>query len=165
MTGFLMGILYTNIVSGDYVAAMGMFDDYALNRYMQTDIIVQDYFWYLLPVRIVPLAVIVLLGRMRIRKGVAVGVFVWTGFLLGLLFTAAIIKMGVKGLLFCLACLFPHGIFYGVGYGILLWYLYLYPKIRWDTVKTMTVFLLISAGIVLECYANPFFMKMFINFI
>ena len=48
MLGFFAGILYTNIVSKDYVAVMGIFNEYFLNQYVQTEVVVQEYMWYIL---------------------------------------------------------------------------------------------------------------------
>ena len=44
MLGFFAGILYTNIVSADYVMAMGVFNEYFLNQYMQTEVAMPEFF-------------------------------------------------------------------------------------------------------------------------
>lgn len=163
VTGFLAGILYANMGTRDYIAAMGIFDKYTLNQYAQTELLVQEYFWYLLPIRMVPFLCMILLGQLRIRRVAVAGFLVWTGFLSGMLVTSAIMKLGIKGVLFCMAAIFPQGIFYVTGYGILLWYLYLYPQMRWNLTRTIGVLVTMGVGILLECYANPFFLKMFIK--
>ena len=45
MAGFFCGILYTNLVSKDYVASLGIFSDYFLNQYIQTDLAGSSYIW------------------------------------------------------------------------------------------------------------------------
>lgn len=163
MAGFVGGILYTNLISKDYVAVLGIFNDYFLNQYIQTDIIDTSYLWYLIKVRIVPLFCIILLGATRIRKLVVVVFLIWTGFLCGMIFTTATLKMGVKGIILCLVALSPQAMLYMIGYAILLIGLYYYPKIGWNFQKTIAVLLAICIGIALECYMNPILVKMFLK--
>ncbi|MDO4311689.1 MAG: stage II sporulation protein M [Eubacteriales bacterium] len=163
MAGFLGGILYTNLVSKDYVAALGIFNDYFLNQYIQTDIADGSYLWYLIKVRLTPLLCIMFLGATRVRKLTVVVFLIWTGFLCGMIFTSATLKMGVKGIVLCLAALLPQMIFYVIGYAILLIGVYYYPKIGWNFQKTIAVLLAICIGIALECYMNPVLVKMFLK--
>lgn len=159
MAGFFLGILYTNIASREFLYTGGMFNEYYIEQFLQTEIQTEEYFWYLLPVRILPVLFLVLIGKVRFRRWAAAGALTWTGFLLGVLFTAAIMQLGARGILACLAALLPQGLFYMAGYGLLLWHLYLYPQIRWNLTKTIAVSILILSGIILECYTNPIFMK------
>ena len=163
MLGFLIGILYTNIAAKDYVAGVGIFSDYFLDQYVQTEIVTQEYLWYLLKVRITPAVALLVLGCLRIRKGAVLGFLLWTGFLSGMFFTLAVMKMGGMGILFALTAAAPQFIFYITGFFILLWNLYNYPRTKWDASKTLVVLLLISVGILLECYVNPVLVKMFVN--
>ena len=87
MLGFLAGILYTNIVSADYVATMGIFNEYFLNQYVQTEVVVPELFWYILKVRVMPVLMMVMAGCLKIRKAVVVIFLAWTGFLSGILIT------------------------------------------------------------------------------
>ena len=92
LAGFVAGILYANMGARDYILATGIFSDYFLEQYAQAEIQTQDYFWYILSVRTGLLAVIALLGQMkRIRRWIVSAALVWTGFLGGLFFTAAVI--------------------------------------------------------------------------
>lgn len=163
MLGFLAGILYTNIVSADYVATMGIFNEYFLNQYVQTEVVVPELFWYILKVRVMPVLMMVMAGCLKIRKAVVVIFLAWTGFLSGILITSAVMKMGIRGVIFCMIALMPHFLFYIVAYLILMWYLFFYPAFRWNMPKTMALILLFGMGIALECYVNPILMKMFIK--
>lgn len=163
MLGFFVGILYTNIVSKDYVAAMGIFNEYFLNQYMQTDIVEQEYMWYILRVRVVPIAMVAVLGTLKIRKGVVIAFLLWTGLLSGMLFTSSVMKMGIKGIILCLVSVIPQFVFYLIGYVILLWQLYAYPKTRWNLSKIAVVILAVGVGMILECYVNPVLVKMFLK--
>lgn len=163
MTGFLSGILYTNLISKDYVAALGIFNDYFLNQYVQAELADGPYLWYLIKIRMVPLFGVLLLGTMRIRK-LAVSVFlIWTGFLCGMIFTSAAMRLGIRGIALCLAALLPQAVFYAVGYAILLIGLYYYPKINWNFQKTIAVFLAICIGVALECYMSPVLVKIILK--
>lgn len=163
MLGFFCGILYTNIVSKDYVAVMGIFNEYFLNQYVQTDVNVQEYLWYVLRIRVAPLAVLAVLGCIRVRKAVVVIFLLWTGLLSGILFTSAVMKLGIKGIILCLIAITPQFIFYIIGYVILLWCLYTYPAAKWNLSKTAVLLAAMGVGIILECYVNPIIMKMFLK--
>lgn len=163
MAGFLGGILYTNLISKDYVAALGIFNDYFLNQYVQAELTGGPYLWYLIKIRMFPLLGVFLLGTMRIRKTAAAVFLVWTGFLCGMIFTSAAMRLGIKGIVLCLAALFPQAVFYAAGYAILLIVLYYYPKINWNFQKTIAVFLAICIGVALECYISPVLVKIILK--
>ena len=163
MAGFFCGILYTNLVSKDYVASLGIFSDYFLNQYIQTDLAGSSYIWYLIKVRVAPILGVLLLGATRIRKPAVVAFLIWTGFLCGMVFTSATLQLGVKGIALCVAAFFPQGVFYVAGYAILLIGLYYYPKINWNFQKTIAVFLAICIGVALECYMSPVLVKIILK--
>ena len=164
LAGFLAGIVYANTDSRDYILAAGIFSDFFLEQFRQEQIQTQDYFLYILTVRSSVLAVIALLGQIKKARRRIAGICVtWTGFLSGLFFTAAVIKMGAAGILFCFAAVFPQVVFYIAGYSIVLWYFYSYPEVRWNSAKTIGTILTIAVGIILESYLNPIFLKIFIK--
>lgn len=163
MLGFFVGILYANIVSKDYIASMGIFNEFFLNQYAQTDVVMSDYAWYVIRVRVLPVILLCALGCTKLRKGVVVAFLAWTGFSSGMILTSAVMKMGIKGVILCLLALTPQFIFYIAGYVILLWYLYHYPHSRWNHTKTLVFLALMVCGIVLECYVNPVLMKLFLK--
>ena len=164
LAGFIGGILYANTGARDHILAAGIFSDYFLEQYTQAEIQTQDYFWYILWVRAGMLAVISLLGQMKgVRRWIVAAVLVWTGFLGGLFFTAAVIKLGPVGILFCLAAIIPQALFYIAGYGIVLWYFYSFPRASWNSAKTVGTILTIGVGIISESYLNPIFLKIFLK--
>lgn len=165
MAGFLAGIIYSNLAVSNLLAEAGIFNDYFLSQYSQSDVLVTDYLWYISKIRLGWLLALVVLGCTKAKKAAA-GVFLaWTGFCCGMIMTAAVLKMGLKGLLLCLAALMPHIFFYGAGYLILLITYLRYPESRWNASKTVSVFLLVLSGILLECYVNPVIMQWFIGMI
>ena len=163
MLGFLLGILCTNILAKDYVAAMGIFNDFFLKQYAQTEVIASEYMCYIVRVRLLPLGALALLGCLKIKKAVVMCSLLWTGFLCGMLSSSTVMHMGAKGIVMCLIALLPHFIFYLIGYAILIWYFYSYPTSRWNLMKTVIFILSIGIGLILECYVNPVLMKLFIK--
>lgn len=163
MVGFVAGVFYANIAIKNYLAASGILSDYFLNQYINTEIVVEDYIMYILRVRLVPLAILGVLGCTKFRKIAVIGTLVWTGFSSGLILVEAVIKLGVKGIVLCLVAVVPHFIFYILAYIVILWHLYSYPARKWDMSKTVFVVLTIIIGMVMEGYVNPILMKMFIK--
>ncbi|MGF0033757.1 stage II sporulation protein M [Bariatricus sp. SGI.154] len=163
MVGFFLGIMYANLMSKDYITSMGIFNDFFLNQYSQTEIDVVEYIWYVAKIRITPVILAGALGCTKLRKVVVAVILLWTGFSGGMLMTSAVLKMGLKGLILCLVALMPHFVFYIAGYMILLWYFFTYPKARWNLSKTVSMVLFIAVGILLECYVNPVLMQMFLG--
>ncbi len=163
MAGFLSGILYTNLISKDYAASLGIFNDYFLNQYVQAELTGGPYLWYLIKIRVAPLSGILLFRMERIRKLAAVVFLIWTGFLCGMIFTSAAMRLGIKGIVLCLSALLPQAVFYGAGYAVLLMGLYYYPKINWNFQKTIAVFLAICIGVALECYMSPVLVKIILK--
>lgn len=51
---FLIGILYANLISDRYIMSGGIFDDGFLKQYAKTDIVAEEYLWYILRARLVP---------------------------------------------------------------------------------------------------------------
>ncbi len=163
MLGFMAGILSANLISKDYIAGMGIFNEFFLQQYVQTEIDTGAFFWYIIRIRIGPVILAVIAGCSRLRKGVVVFFLAWTGFLSGMIMTAAVMQIGIKGILLCLVGILPHFPFYIAGYAILLWYLFSYPKSRWNLTKTVCFLLLMSVGIIVECYINPILVRLYIG--
>ncbi len=163
MAGFLAGILYANLVSKEYIASTGILDDFFLEQYSQMDIDTVEFFWYVAPIRLFPAFILFALCCTRLRKGAATACILWTGFSSGMILVAAVMKLGVKGIILCLLSLTPHFVCYAAGYLMLLWFLYAYPKVRWNLSKTACFALFMLTGLVLECYVNPVIMKMFLK--
>lgn len=161
--GFLAGIIYSNVAQNHLVSEMGIFSDYFLSQYLQTDILATDYLWYIMKVRTIPMGILVILGCTRIRKIIAAFFLAWTGFACGMIMTAAVLKLGLKGLLLCAAALVPHIFFYAISYLIVVIHFFRFPKSEWNASKTLSVILFMLAGILLESYVNPTVMEWFVG--
>lgn len=162
MLGFFIGILYANIVSKQLITSTGIFSEYFLSQYVETEIIMEDYLPYILKIRVFPLLLLLLLGTTKARKPAVAGFIGWTGFSSGMLMVAAIMQMGMRGIALCAIGIAPQFFFYVFAYVIALWYLYMYPVSRWNVGKTVFVLMGLSMGVLLEVYVNPILMKMFL---
>ena len=85
LIGFGMGILYANFIAKNYVTMTGIFHEYFLNQYTQVKIINEDYLWYLLRWRVMPLALAGCVANLGFRRLTAAGILLWTGFAAGIL--------------------------------------------------------------------------------
>ena len=88
--GFLIGILYENLFSIDDTILEN------ITQNLQTEIVAEEYIWYILKLRIIPLAVILLFGTLQAKKVLSVMVTTWTGFLAGVFMVGAVVEMGAK---------------------------------------------------------------------
>ena len=80
MAGFIGGILFANLTVRDYVTTSGIYNPYFLKQYAQSDIQAGEYILYLCGIRLIPLALIALLGQTRVRRILSIVVFAWAGF-------------------------------------------------------------------------------------
>lgn len=78
LIGFGMGILYANFIAKNYVTMTGIFHEYFLNQYTQVKIINEDYLWYLLRWRVMPLVLAVCVANLGFCRLTAVGILLWT---------------------------------------------------------------------------------------
>ncbi len=163
--GFLIGIIYENIVIKSQGTSIRLFQMYYLKKYSEANVVAEDFLWYAVRTRIAPLIIFCLSVCFKWKKPMAVIYMTWTGFLGGILTVAAIIQLGLKGILLCIAGIFPHILFYGVSYGILLMYLYSYLENRWNGKKTIIVILMLFLGILIEVYVNPYLLNLVIRLI
>ena len=91
------------------------------------------------------------------------GILLWTGFAAGILSVAAVLRMGLCGMLLCIAGIFPQYIFYVPAYLLLIRYYYRYPQSEWNGTKTGFTVMMIVAGILSEVYLNPGIVRWFVK--
>lgn len=161
--GFFVGIIYENIISRGHVAFSEIFLRSNLERYLQTNLIIEKYLWYVIKARIIILAITCILGCFRGKK---LYVFLWLfvcGFFAGIVSVAAVIQLGIKGILLCFVGILPQGIFYVMAYSMIFLYLFRYPKSQWNKAKFVFVVIMFLVGIILETYVNPILVKLVIK--
>ena len=79
MPGFLLGVIYVNFIARRYVADPGIFSDYFLNQFLDVQIDVREYLWYLLRLRAVPFLALTALSFTKVRRASVVLFLVWAG--------------------------------------------------------------------------------------
>ena len=163
LIGFVAGILYANFIARNYVTMTGIFHEYFLTRYTQVKIVKEDYLWYLLRWRMMPLVLTVCVGNLGLRRLTAAGMLLWTGFAGGILAVAAVLRMGLRGMLLCIAGIFPQYIFYIPAYLLLIRYYYRYPQSEWNKTKNGFIVIMMAAGILSEVYLNPQIVSWFVR--
>ena len=161
--GFLIGIIYENIVAGKQVVISELFLKSNLQRYLQTDVITKKYLWYVLKERLLLLGAISLLGCMKWKKAFVICLISTMGFIGGVLTVSAVIQLGIKGILFCVIGILPQGLFYGIAYSILINYWFRFPESRWNRTKMVFLFVMFLVGIIVETYVNPILVKWIIR--
>lgn len=160
MPGFLCGILYVNFALKQYMTDMGIFNLQFLEQYTGTEFVAKEYLLYLTGIRLLPFGILTGLVLTRMRRIISFVFLAWTGFSLGTLLTMAVFYMGLKGIVFCIAGIFPQFLFYIPAYVVVLWYGMTYPQSRWNHQKTIFVIGMMLTGLILEAYVNPVFVKM-----
>lgn len=155
MAGFAFGILYANFIADDYVAMTGIFHEYFLNQYTSGSIRTGEYLRYLFFCRMIPFGAAAFAGMTRFRRAVAVCCIMWTGFSGGVLLVASVMRLGIRGILLCIGCLFPHILLYAAAWILLFWQMFRKKSMNWDRSKILFVFLMMAAGLLSEAYLNP----------
>ena len=165
VVGFVVGILYSNCIAKEYMLSLAIFDNYYLNQFVQTNRKDISFILYLIKIRMLPFVVMCIFQTNRLGK-IIIWIFLfWTGFLFGIVFTAGALKVGIKGIVLSLLMLFPHGIAYFFGYGMLIHYVGNYNKRFIEYNKLIICIAYICVGIILEYYINPIMVKIFIKMI
>ena len=162
--GVMAGILYANLIAQESIMQMGIFAENHLTESVKVCVPGLEYIWYIVRMRLLPLCILTLAGATRWKKASAVLFFLWTGFLAGVLFCAAVLQLGIKGIFIFVLALLPHMPFYVAAYMAILIYLLNYPVVnRWNINKTTGVLILFAIGIFLECYVSPAVLRFALN--
>ena len=163
MPGFILGILYMNLFAKRYMAEVGIFSDYFLNQFGSVEIVIDEYIWYLLRLRVLPFLALLGVAFTKLRKAAAVLFMVWTGISSGILISSAVLELGIKGSFLCIVGILPQFIFYIPAYLVLIWYCCVYPQNRWNYQKTVFAAVMMAVGLILEAYVNRILVKAFLQ--
>lgn len=163
LLGFISGIIYTNLVAKTYIITMGIFSDFFLEQYSKSKINMNNYSWYIFKLRFAPAVFLALTSLTKLKRIAGVIFLLWTSFLCGVIFTAAILKLGIQGILLCVVSMMPQFIGYIAAYLIILNCMFTYPETRWNSNKSVYVILFLLLGVISECYVNPMLMEMTIR--
>ena len=161
--GFFAGIIYGNFVAREGTLLSDVFLRSNLEHYLHTDVISEKYLWYVAKARILLLVIAYVLGTFPWKKIYVMLSLGVCGFFSGMMTVTAIIQLGIKGILLCIVGVLPQGIFYGMMYIMLLANWFQYSGSRWNKTKIVFVIIMFVAGIILETYVNPAFVKFVIR--
>lgn len=161
--GFLIGIIYENVVARESALLSELFLRSNLERYLHTNVIGEKYLWYVIKARTLLLVIICVLACFRWKKLLVILCMSMCGFFAGIMSVTAVIQLGIKGILLCIAGILPQGIFYVMVYSMLFVYWFRYPESRWNKTKLLFVVIMFLAGIILEAYVNPTLVKLVIK--
>lgn len=165
VVGFFIGVIYENIIFKKNFVTTEIFSKSNLQRFLQTDVIAEKYFWYVIKDRLFFLLLICVLGCTKWKKTIVTICLLLIGFFSGTLCVASALALGMKGIILCIAGLFPHMLFYGFLYGMLFIYWFHYPEKQWNRAKLFFVLLMFIVGLILEIYVNPIIVKFMIGII
>lgn len=112
MTGFVAGVLFSNLLGRQYADYAGLLSEYYLNRYKYMEIVREQLFFYLLRERMVPVLFLLLLSLTSCGRAAVYLFLAWQGFSFGTLLTISILKFAGKGILLCATGMLPQYLFY-----------------------------------------------------
>lgn len=163
LLGFAGGILLINLLGKSYLNQAGILSDYFLKQYKYLEIDSIQLFFYILEKRMKWVAVLWILGYTAIGIIAGGGYTLWFGFSAGTLLSISVLKLGVKGMLFCVGAMFPQILIY-----VPAWVFFLYAinskaeKRNFDwgyTLAGIGMCLITLFGIFVESYMNPWVVK------
>lgn len=163
LVGFIVGILYANtFVSDDWILNGGL-SQVSLKEYQTKEIVLGEYFFSVLWVRVFPACVLLMFKNRKYTQVIILGGLLWAGILLGVFVTVSFLSLGIKGIIFCIIGLLPHMLLFIVAYYLLILYIWSYPRHRWNLSKTIVITLCMLCGIVVECNLSPMLLHWFIE--
>lgn len=155
LLAFLTGCVLVGCTGRDMLVTYGILNDYFLSQYSYRAIDGNRLFCFILMERGRMAVTVFLFGR--VLKGNMFSLFVKSiaAAEVGILLTAAVVNLGVRGLPICLAAMFPQWLFY---FGTLVYYTDVKKREAAGAYFMRGIILLIglAAGVLTECYINPF---------
>lgn len=182
LVGMCIGIVAANMFCDAYQDQVMILSNYLLQKYPTAEIDAQRLFVYCIQIRLMPVLYIGIFS-LTIFGGCYVTVYlIWLGFSFGALLSAATLRFGLRGILLCLAGMFPQFLIYvPVMAGALYFGNGLYRKlyiendsgvsagigrrsffIRYALVFCI-LFIVSIIGVCLESYVNPIILKKVLN--
>lgn len=165
LAGFVIGILFINFFHQKMLYESSTLGIYLMSG-KETDFSKSEYFCSLLVNRGSWYLLYALGGLTAFGIPLVLGGLLWLGFLAGSLLTMFLMEYGIKGMLLCIACVFPQCLLYVPAAGILFLMAFQMSKKFWKSkstamgeYKSYGFFLSITAvlflwGIFLESYIN-----------
>lgn len=174
--GFLAGIILLAVQKEEWLIDTGFLSEYALGPVKYMDIDHGLFFLYVCRQRIGTAIIILVLSTTYLGLIVNGLFFLWSGFTAGLFVYGAFFRYEWKGILLILGCVVPQQLVLVPGYLLLsiecmkicrkICFRELFMmKIPAFILRMILIFIVIFAGVILECYVNPEIMQMFLKFL
>lgn len=181
MGGFILGMVLSFVLGKNQIEESLIWLDNLLMYLKYGEIRYADMLYYVLQKRVSVLFVLIILCFSNKGKYIILGGVGVAGGFAGYFLTEFILAKGILGSLLFLCFIFPHYLCYGYGYYKLLMH---FMKDRSNKefinrcgqkdgavsikkevvlVKKMVPFIVVITGMLLECYVNPFFVKIFLK--
>ena len=158
VTGFFIGSIYTSIEKLE----TEIFNIAVLENVRNFKIVYEQYLFYIAMERMGMLLLVIFVGQVYWKQIYAGLLTVIIGITFGSIISMAGYGMGFKGIVLCVIGMFPHMIFYGISYWILICHWMSGKVKRWRKSKVLGTLLFMSMGILSEVYVNPFLLKIFL---
>ena len=161
---FFVGILWANCLGDSSKNRFFMLNEYYLQQLKYAKLDYNRLFLYILENRLPLIGALLLLSFTVAGILIQILLVVYFGVSFGFLCVMAITNFGWKGILYIAGFLFPHYIFYIIGYLMFL-------RMFWKRKEGVTVtqkelvmqtgifILLFVIGLLMESYVNPIFLK------
>ena len=157
-TGFLIGIIYTSIVKPE----VKIFNMEVLEYVKNFKIVYDEYIVFIMKERVGMLLLVIFAGQVYWKRIYACLLTVIIGIVFGSIISMAGYSMSLKGVFLCVIGMFPHAIFYGISYWILVCH-WMNNKVgHWRKSKVLGILIFMSLGILNEVYVPLFFLKIFL---
>ncbi len=166
LTGFVLGVIYIAALRNIENSNMLM-NSYFFSKYQYMEYDARDLFKYIFKNRFGVVLLLWLTG-MTVLGNPAVFLFgFWFGFSMGLIWTMAVLKLGMAGILLCVISMFPHYLLYVPAFSFGLLRIYEMKSFRKPAKESVVAFLimalLVLVGCLLESYINPVILKAMIG--
>ena len=165
---FFAGILMANFLGADIFQENGSLTRYYLKQLQYAEIEPRQLLWHVCGNRLPLFFALLLLGSIPRGKLVHAVFVAWSGFAYGYFCVMTICGYGARGLILCVAALFPQFLFYVPVYLGLVELTDGRDRNRKGFRYLLAVLLLFSgllAGILLESYANPMILQKMLIFL
>lgn len=168
--GMILGAMAVNVLADSQVNRAGILSDYFLRQYKYLEIDTVELFLYILKKRLKWVFLLWAAGFTAAGSLCGAGYVLWMGFSVGILMGVAVLKLGIFGLLFAAAALFPQSLCYGPAWVFFLNGISLkapgggrYPRAADGTARYILLIagmcLVMIFGILLESSINPWVVK------
>lgn len=178
LSGFVAGVLYLAFFGKTAVYETSLMSSYFFSKYSYVEFVKEELFLYILKSRLSTFTILWLTG-LTVLGTLAVYLYLfWIGAALGITVTTAAMKMGMKGIGFCIASSLPQVILYVPAVCWILkkicemsegreWTMRQWSNGKRRFYSYLAVWLLgtllFLAGAFLESYVNPLFLKTFLK--